>query len=177
MTERYQSVNRAWPEVVPPLTAQEAVTAAKRLYRLAMGKPFAGKVLAASGNRFTWTRAGVLYVNPNRRRALKAGWHDVIHLLSHLCHKHLHRGHKPHDGRGTHAFIERSMIEHVVNSGWLDGKLKRLEKPKAEIDVKAVRHQRVLARMATWQAKHKRAERALKKLNHQRIYYERQLAA
>src|SRR5262249_32935213 len=32
---------------------------------------------------------------------------------------------KPHDGRGTHACIERTMIEHVVNSGWLEGKLKR----------------------------------------------------
>lgn len=175
MTERYQSVNGAWPDTVPQLTAQEAVSAGRRLYRLAMGKSFRGTIKVTSGNRHTWIRRGVMSVNPNGRHF--GGWQDLVHGLSHWCHRRLHPGHKPHDGRGTHAFIERTMIEYVVNSGWLEGKLKRLEKPKAEIDHKAIRHQRILARIDAWTAKQRRAENALKKLNRQRAYYERALAA
>ncbi len=175
MTERYKYVNGAWPEVVPPLTGPEAVTAGKRLYRLVMKRAFRGKVKVGSGNRHTWIRSGVMTVNPDGR--FRGGWRDLVHGLSHYCHRRLHPKQRPHDGRGTHAFIERTMIEHVVNSGWLDGKLKRQERPKAPIDLKGARRGRVIARIEAWEAKRKRAERALKKLNRQRAYYERALAA
>lgn len=167
---RYHSVNGAWPETMPIPTAQEAVTGAKRLYRLIMGRPFRGKVKVTSGNRYTYIRRGVLHVNPNERR--EPGWHGIVHGLSHHFHRRLHPGHKPHDGRGTHAFIERTMIEHVVNSGWLDGKLKRPD--KAKTDVTALRHQRVRDRLTAWEAKLRRAENAIRKLRRQLAYYDRQ---
>lgn len=172
MTERYQSVNGAWPQSAPALTAQEAVAAAKRLYRLVMRKPWIEKIKVTSGNRRgAAVRYGMMIVNPD------AGWKGLVHSLSHRCHYRLHPGHKPHDGRGTHAFIERTMIEHVVNSGWLEGKLKRPNKPKAEVDVKVIRAKRVAARIKAWEAKRKRAETALRKLARMAAYYERQLAA
>jgi hypothetical protein len=171
MTEQYQSVNGAWPETIPPLTAPEAVTAAKRLYRLAFRRSFRGKVKVTSGRRYSYIRSGIMYVNPEGHHF--KGWRDLVHDLSHYAHARLHPGHKPHDGRGTHAFIERSMIEHVVNSGWLDGKLKRPAKEKPRQDVRQVRHARILARIERWDAKRKRAETALRKLRRQRAYYER----
>ena len=164
MAEKYQSVNGAWPETVPTVTAQEAVPAAKRLYRLVMKRPFRGRVRVSSGNRYTWIRGGVMTVNPDR------GWQSLVHLLSHYCHRKLWPKHKPHDGRGTHAAIEREMITHVVASGWLDGALKRPDKEKP--DPREVRQARVLARIVAWDSKLRRAQNALKKLNRQRAYYE-----
>lgn len=168
----YEHVNGAWPvaqNLLPPLTAQEAVSAARRLYRLAMKQSFKGKVKITSGRNYTYIRYGVLRVNPER------GWWILVHGLSHHCSRRLFPGSKPHDHQ--HAFLEKTLIEHVVNSGWLDGKLKRPEKPKPEIDVRVVRHQRIAARMERWEAKRKRAEQALKKLRRQNSYYERARAS
>ena len=173
MSNRYVSVNGAWPDGELPIPSpQEALSGAKRLYRLVMGHKWRGKWQLTSGKRYTWPANGVYHVNPNGRYF--GGWRDIVHLMSHQCHRRLYPRHKPHDGRGTHAFIERTMIEHVVKSGWLDGKLKRPEKPKP--DVQQARQQRVLARIEKWQAKHKRAETALKKLKRQARYYKNKAA-
>lgn len=187
MTERYQSVNSVWPEgtregrALKP-TPQEAITAAKRLNRFAMKRAFRGKVKLTSGNRFTWVKNGVLYVNPDFRsgppRTLAdgtvvdpgGGWHELVHTLSHYCANILYPNHRAHDGR--HAFLERSMIEHVVRSGWLDGKLERPERPRQTADLRQVTYTRIKARITSWEAKRKRAERALRKLRRQAAYYE-----
>ena len=119
----------------------------------------------------------MLYVNPDETRRWSdsgGGWHEIVHGLSHYCAYRLYRC-KPHDAR--HAFLEKEMIKHVVNSGWLEGKLKRPEKPKTEVDVKQVRRERVLKRMSAWETKRKRAENALKKLRRQARYYGHQLSA
>jgi hypothetical protein len=178
-TQKYDSVNGAWPEGsndgrdLKP-TPQEAVAAAKRLYRLVMGKPFTKPVKATSGNRRTGTRSGTLYVNPNLGVPhWPQGWHGLVHDLSHHCHDRLHPRHKPHDGRGTHAWIERQMIQHVVRSGWLEGKLKREPKPKLERPIQDIRRARVLASIKRWQGKLKRAQSALRKLERKRRYYEK----
>lgn len=171
---KYSSVNGAWPDgELPELTAQEAVTAAKRLFRLVMKRPFKGKVVATSGNRYTWSYRGDLRVNPKRSNAIHPGWHDFVHMLSHYCHRRLWPSHQPHDGRGTHAFIERTMIEHVVNSGWLDGKLKRPERIPKQIDRPAESYKQVLAGIKRWERKVRRGENALRKLHKKRKYYER----
>lgn len=163
MTEKYQSVNGAWPETVPSITAQEAVSAAKRLYRFTLKRSFRGKVRLTSGNRYTRISSGVMIVNPDR------GWQSLVHLLSHHCHRRLWPKHRPHDGRGTHAAIEREMINHVIASGWLDGVLRRPEKENP--DPREVRQARVLARIVAWESKLRRAQNALAKLNRQRAYY------
>jgi hypothetical protein len=56
---KYHSVNSRWPEGTHEgrdlrPSPQEAVAAARRLYRFAMKKPFPGKVRITSGNRYTW---------------------------------------------------------------------------------------------------------------------------
>ena len=169
----YQSVNGKWPELVPVPSPQEAMAGAKRLYRFAMKRPFRGKVKPTSGRRYTDIRRGVMYVNAAGHHF--GGWKDIVHDLSHYAHARLFPRHKPH--HSTHAWLERTMVEHVVGSGWLDGRLKREPRPAKPVDLKAERHARVLARIKAWETKAKRAETALKKLRRQARYYGRQIAA
>lgn len=173
----YEHVNNAWPsgtnagrDLKP--TEQEAVRAVKLLWRKFMGEPLRIPVKLTTGRRRTWIRNRVMYVNCDERRwDGGGGWHEIVHSLSHLVAYRLHRGAKNH---GTqHHWIEREMVKHVVSSGWLDGKLKRTVTEKPKLDVKAVRAQRVAAKLARWEAKKKRAETALRKLRRQATYYSR----
>jgi hypothetical protein len=162
--EWYTRVNSGWPKEVPPLTAPEAIRAAKRLYRYAMGNTFAGEVVVTSGRRYTWIRRGTIYVNP------ETGWESMVHLLSHWFHRHLDFD-RPHTS--THAKLELRLIKEVLRRGWLAGTLK--DKPKQETpaaDPKAAKYRSIVVRMDRWLAKKKRAERALSKLTRQRRYYE-----
>jgi hypothetical protein len=161
----YDHVNGKWPETIPALTGDEAVAAAKRLYRFAMKKSWKGKWKLTSGRRYTWPRGGTFYVNPNRDNwsEAKAGWQDLVHMMSHYCFRQLMPHRKPHDTR--HLYLERDMVEYVIKSGWLDGKLKAPVKPKADpVATKAVG---LAARAVRWEAKRRRAETALRKIARQ----------
>jgi hypothetical protein len=185
---KYQSVNGAWPDQVPHPTGPELVTAAKRLWRMATGAPCPYRVVIATGERAgRWTcrrRVGTRLVRDDKARALvlivnpKTGWHEFVHSLSHKAHRKLHPGAPDHDDLGRHAFVERGMIDHVVGSGWLDGRLKRPEKPSAPpCDKRVLRGQRVDAAIVRWERKAKRAERALRKLRRQRHAISRAISA
>lgn len=170
---RYASVNGSWPEGELPIpTGQEAISAVKRLYRVAMGKPWKGKLKLTSGNRHTWPSGGVYYVNPNRQGWSFNGWKDIVHAVSHYCHRRLHPTRKPHDFR--HELLEKELVRYVVSHGWLEGKLRREPAPKP--DVRTVRAERVKARIEAWERKRRRAETALKKLKRTHRYYEQQQA-
>lgn len=166
----YKAVHRAWPTPIPVMHADEAVTAAKRLYRFAMKKPWRGKVQLTSGNRHTWVRRGVLYVNPEQ------GWPRVVHSLSHYCFWRLSpAGARPHDAQ--QAYLERAMVEYVVKAGALDGKWRKKAKavkPKPTTqDLQAKRAASVKARIERREAKVKRLTRELSKLRVTARYYER----
>lgn len=121
---KYHAVNGQWPETIPVLTGPEAVSAAKRLYRFGLKRVWKGKWKLTSGRRYTWPRGGTFYVNPHRenRSEAKAGWQDLVHMMSHYCHSRLHPNHRSHDGR--HHFLEKEMVSYVIRSGWLEGKLR-----------------------------------------------------
>lgn len=189
LAQRYEVVNAAWPaSTLPSLTAAEARTAALRLYRFGFAlydqkRSFRGEVRITSGNRSTWVRGkrasqmtesrfiparttAVFMVNPAK------GWHDLVHDISHFIHSRCTNESAHRDG---HAFVERKMIEHVVASGWLDGKLKRPEKPKAARNVKAENYARAVAKLKRWQSKAKLAQTKVKKLRTTVHRYERQM--
>jgi hypothetical protein len=173
VTERkpYATVNGAWPakqNELPKLTEDEAIAAVKRLLRFAK-VTFRGSFRIGTGRRYTWPRAGVYTVNAER------GWHSLVHDVSHWCHRRLRPGKRPHDFR--HAMLEREMIQHVVSSGWLDGKLRKpvAQKPTAN-DRQRNKLAGILERIKRWEQKERRAQTALAKLAKQRRYYERQLA-
>lgn len=162
--EWYRRVNATWPEGMtvgnPALTADEAVRAAKRLYRFGMKRTWRGPVHVGSGNRYTWIRRGVMTVNPEH------GWHQLVHMLSHYCHRRLHPDERPHGG--VHARMEIRMIKEVLKRGWLNGGLKSEPKPEPTLDEKrAKKLAGLLARQKQWITRAKRATTALKKLARQ----------
>jgi hypothetical protein len=68
------------------------------------------------------------------------------------------------------------MIQHVVYSGWLVGKLKRPEMPKAPKDWPAIGYARVQKRIIVWTGKQRRADRMLRQLRRRQKYNERRAA-
>lgn len=162
--EWYERVNAAWPATVPALTGPEALRAARRLYRYGTGRTWKGPVRLTSGNRSTWIWGGEMVVNPEQ------GWHELVHLLSHLCERSGHNA--------SHARMELRMIKQVVKRGWLDGRLK--DPPAAARpprDVVAERHARVIRRVAGLERRIKSLTTRLKTARRQLRYYERKAAA
>lgn len=175
----YEKVNALWPEgtkdgrMLKP-TPQEAISAARRLYRFVLKKKWTGKIKVTSGNRYSYIRGGVMYVNPDWRGSGNwhegGGWHELVHMLS---HSFAQRKYPNASGHGSlHAEVEYDMTEYVVKSGWLLGKLKRPE--KASIDPKLAKRESVERRLKAWETKRKRAETALRKLRAQQRRYERE---
>jgi len=112
--EWYARVNAAWPAELPPLTADEAVKAARKLWRWGLGEKYRSKIEVTSGNRYTWERYGVLSVNPTSTRH-GGGWDAFIHDMSHLLWRRANgRDVKPHE-KG-HAKFELSMRKEVLKS-------------------------------------------------------------
>lgn len=174
--EWYERVNALWPADVSAPTALEAVRAARRLWRFATGETFpAANVRVTSGRRFTWVRRGVMSVNPDRDGHRHRGWQALVHDLSHYLHYRINPGVAPHSG--AHARLEMRLIKEVLRRGWLQGALR--DKPKAEKpkpDEKALKYARTLAAIERWEAKRRRAENALKKLNRSLRAQERAMA-
>jgi hypothetical protein len=168
MPATYSTVNASWPDVIPELTQAEAITATKRLWRKFTGRTFKRKFRFVTGNRWTRGVPGMIYNINLKGHAEWPGWKLLVHSLSHRAHSVQFPNVRPH--AGSHAFLEREMIAYVVASGWLDGKLKRPERAKP--DARAVKRERILARIKVWEAKQARAQRALRKLERQRRYYE-----
>lgn len=161
-----EKTNAEWPKSLPKLTAVEAERAGKRLFRMAFKKPCPYPVYVTSGRNGSYIRNRVLRVNPSQ------GWKEFIHGLSHSFFSKLHPTIKPHSG--SHAIFERDMIRHVIAQGWLGGALKpAVKEPKAKPDEKAKRYALVLAGIARWEAKAKRAKNALAKLQRRKRYYEK----
>jgi hypothetical protein len=105
------------------------------------------------------------------------GWHEIVHSMSHYAADRLY----PRSGSGhsaQHAWMEREMIQHVVRSGWLEGKLRRpAREPKPKPDRKLVERDRAAASLKRWQTKRKRAETAIRKLQAKMRRQERALLA
>lgn len=159
--EWYNRVNALWPADIRerPLTALEAIRAARKLYRFVRGKSIsAHSVRLTSGNRSTDIRSGVLFVNPQgAKRDPHRGWEALVHDLSHRLINVAHGG--------EHARLEIRMIKEVVKRGWLNGTLRDTPKPAAPaVDPRNVKRARTVAAIARWEAKARRAENALLKL-------------
>ena len=174
--EWYRRVNASWPEAVPALSEDEAVRAARKLYRFVTKKTWSGEVVVRphggpwgrQWRAFSYTR------DAKGRRAIavypEAGWKDLVHLMSHYLESYA----GTHGHNATHARLEMRMIREVVRRGWLDGKLRGPEKPAvAAPDKLSVRRQRTAAAIARWEAKERRAANALKKLRRRLAYYDR----
>lgn len=175
MTEtkpKYHGVNSQWPDVLPPLSDQEALAGTKRLYRKATGKAFKGEWKITTGNRRTWVRNHVFYVNPGSTGwtgDARPGWPDIVHNISHYAHWKLHPTWASHGP--AHRELEEDLTRYVIEQGWLQGTLKR--EPKAVVPAIDRRYTNVVAGIVRWTTKLKRAKTALTKLERKLKYYER----
>jgi len=186
--DRYREIDvhgkaEAWPDPMPPLSTEEATKAARllwrfvndRFYREKYGvsraayykklgrkapKAVDPKVKMTSGRRYNRLLYRGFVLNPGR------GWENMVHELSHDFHNRVNRGKAPHSVE--HSYLEKAMVAYVLECGWLEGKLKPVEKPaklpKPKPDPRVVAHDRVCKRITAWKLKLKRATSALAKL-------------
>lgn len=189
--ELYQRVNDALPlDVKKPLSNEESIRAAKKLYRFGLKRAWTGPVVITSGRNYTYVRGGVLRVNPNQ---CGGGLSELIHSMSHYVHNRLHPDLAPHDKK--HARLELRMRKQVAKRGWLLGSLKTnvaqqeplaksasatalvngADKPgeKGITSASATPINRTAALIKRWESKLKRATNALKKLRRRQAAQQR----
>jgi hypothetical protein len=167
---RYKTVNDLHSLGYPAITRHEAEAALKVLYR-----EF-GKLEDACATR-TVPMGKSLDIRQFVRRcwiALKPttgnnrGWGRLIHDVGHRVYRFRHPGQRPH-GPGEEV-IETHIAYYIRHqTDWLTGSLK--ETPKQKTHKVPI----LEARLARWQAKAKRANTAIKKLNRQIKYYTRKV--
>lgn len=160
--ERYDAVNAMWSTfTVPPITRTEAERAARRLYRhfggLALGGPqMRGPARFNSEVRRCW-------ITSRSNAGLEKGWPRLVHDVSHRIFTRRHPNFRPH--AGGHATLERQIAEFVVQSRWIEGRLKPRPSVKpTPPERRAKRIAQTEAAIARWQSKRRRAETALEKL-------------
>lgn len=90
---------------------EKAIRGARAIYRKAMKKPWKGRVELTSGNRYTWIRNGVMYVNPNHPH--QPGWEGITHDLSHYCNHRLRPNDRPHSD--AQAILEAELTRFVLS--------------------------------------------------------------
>jgi len=170
----WKAVHGAWPETLTVPTGPEAVKGAKRLYKIAMGRPWKGPVKLTSGRNHTWIRRGVLFVNPDERRWNgRGGWPEIVHSISHYAHMRLNPSLRPHDDK--QAYLERGLSEYVIKSGFMDGKLKSKAKPKPKTSVVVTRAKKAEKMLALHQKKLKREKKLVMKWQAKVRYYQKKL--
>lgn len=175
-------INDKWNGQQPVLSPEESLLAAKKLYRHAMGKAWHGKWALTSGRRYTWPRRGVFCVNPDRRGFGNRGLRDIIHLISHWCHRRLHPGDKPHSIRQLR--LEARLTKFALDRRWHEGSLKKEPKPEPAIKVEPAkpdkvqqRYRRMASRRDKWRAEFDRAKRLFAKAESEVRAYERRHGA
>lgn len=174
-------VNERWGGKSPVLSAEDSVTATKRLYRQAMGRPWTGPVKLASGNRRTWVVDGVLVVNPDEAsRGSRGGVREIIHAMAHYAHARLNPREAPHSRR--QVLLEGRLVTYALNAGWAEGEVRKLgpapqpkpePAPKPVVDKVAQKHARMVTRRDKYRAEAARLERLLAKAEREVRDYER----
>ncbi len=152
----YQTVRDALPEVLPPITREEAEKAMKRLYRK-FGK-------LDSGRRMIRYRGGVrrCWISSKPTRGHWKGWGRLVHDISHDIFDRVYPYKRPHDP--LHVQYETDIAKYVANSGWLEGGLIPKAKVKpTKLEKHSIELQKVDAVIKKWESKQRRAHTALKK--------------
>jgi len=112
-------INDKWKAASLPIpTDEQAIRGCRALYRKAMGHAWKGPVkITRRKNQYTWIRNSVLVVNPNRPTHFhRPGWHDMTHLISHLCHARLRPHDRPHSDRQT--ILETELVNYALSDAF-----------------------------------------------------------
>ena len=150
------------------------------MYQKAMGKSFKGKVKITSGNRHTWIRGDVFYVNPDQRCWNgRGGWPEIVHHLAHYCQRRRYPRAKPHSEQ--ELYLERDLTDYVIDNNFLEGALKKEpKKPLTALEKTSLKYEKTEKAIGRANKKLKhlnsqvlRTENRLKKLAKQKKYYEK----
>lgn len=171
----YGQVNRMWPDELPILEKDEAERAYKKLVAK-FGKketvhPTLGWVKRKmtvrrwryKGTKTWYTRVRKCWLSLNGdTNTLSKGWRRLVHDVSHYVHDFRFPHSRDHDL--AQAKIEQEMSQYVIDSGWLDGKLKSKPKVKPTKDEKKLVKVKNLCKLiSSWEKKEKTAQTYLKK--------------
>ena len=162
----YGQVNRMWPDNLPYLESDEALRAYKRLVNKFGKKETMHPTLG-------WRKRKL---HPGRKKprkcwvclsgdssSLRRGWRRLVHDVSHRIYDwRFPKSNRHHDI--AQARIEQEMSQFVIDSGWLDGKLKSKSKAKPTKDekqnVKIISLEKLIK---SWETKEQRAKTYIKK--------------
>ena len=163
----YGQVNRMWPDEIPPITKEEAFKAYKLLTRKFGSK----KVWSEYYNKWETKK---LYIGRRRPRRcwiclsgtcnlLDRGWRRLVHDISHRVYD-FRFPQSSRDHNIAQAKIEQEMAQFVIDSGWLDGKLKSKPKPKPTKDEKQTAKTKNLIKLIrSWERKETTAKTYIRK--------------
>ena len=163
----YGQVNRMWPEKLPPITKEEAFKAYKILTKkfgskevwLPWEKQWVTKKLHAGRRR---PRRCWICLSGNCN-TLSRGWRRLAHDVSHRVYD-FRFPKSSRDHNIAQAKIEKEMAQYVIDSGWLDGKLKSKPKPKPTKDEKQTAKTKNLIKLIrSWERKEATAKTYIKK--------------
>jgi len=163
----YGQVNRMWPDNLPYLESDEALRAYKRLLNKF------GKMETYSKIREKFVKRKLHAGRKKPRRCwiclsgnsntLSKGWRRLIHDVSHMIYDwRFPKSSRDHNI--AQAKIEQEMAQYVINSGWLNGKLK--SKPKAKLtkdEKQIVKVNNYIKLIKSWETKEQRAKTYIKK--------------
>ena len=163
----YGQVNRMWPDEIPPITKEEAFKAYKLLTRKFGSK----KVWSEYYNKWETKK---LYIGRRRPRRcwiclsgncnlLDRGWRRLVHDISHRVYD-FRFPQSSRDHNIAQARIEQEMAQYVIDSGWLDGKLK--SKPKAKLTKDEIQDKKIknlIKLIRSWERKEATAKTYIKK--------------
>ena len=179
----YGQVNRMFPNQLPILEKDEA----ERAYKKLVAKFGTKKVWSEYSNKWITKKMKVRQTrkkgcplgNANPRywkvkvrkcwlslngdtNTLSKGWRRLVHDVSHYVHDFRFPNSNDHDL--AQAKIEQEMAQFVIDSGWLDGKLKSKPKVKPTKDEKKLVKVKNLCKLiSSWEKKEKTAQTYLKK--------------
>ena len=128
------------------------------------------KFKETSGNRNTWVRYGVWYINSEYN-----SWSTIIHKASHFIEYRKHRVGRPHTLQQFR--IEKECVEYAYKHKWHMGVLKKETKPKVIVDKDVLMIKRLNKNISSWETKVKRAETYMKKYRKQLKYYQKKVEA
>jgi len=172
----YGQVNRMFPNQLPILEKDEA----ERAYKKLVAKFGTKKVWSELSNKWityklpvrrwrfkktkTWkTEVRKCWLSLNGdTNTLSKGWRRLVHDVSHYVHDFRFPNSNDHDL--AQAKIEQEMAQFVINSGWLEGKLKSKPKAKPTKDEKQNAKRINLEKLIkSWGTKEQRAKTYIKK--------------
>ena len=172
----YGQVNRMFPESLPILERDEAERAYKKLVAKFGTKQvwseYRGKWVTEKLAVYRWRYKGTKTWKVRVRKCwlslngdtntLSKGWRRLVHDVSHYVHDFRFPNSNDHDL--AQAKIEQEMAQFVIDSGWLEGKLKSKPKTKPTKDekqnAKIINLEKLIK---SWETKEQRAKTYIKK--------------